>query len=360
MSAMVQPANKVIRYSIGPNCKITLGGEQATFGDLHNSDTVQIVHTAVDEVNPEPLSVSAQRPADGTRRAIVVGNQNYDSRSVTRPAFAAEDAIKVRDTLMGRYQVQPGLVLPLIDENRARLEQSIPEFLGRIGPDGSLIFFFTGRAYKGEDGKAYLALKDFDPGHIAETGLALQWLVDALEKCPAKEKLLVLDCRHAGSGADLAMEPTSEEMFASLAHLPNRGPLKTVTAIASCMRGQRSADLSEKKHGAFGWLLAEGYRATPTKITTIGSSRRNCSDICKNNWRRHRRATEASSADAEAYLARREADAAFGSRQGGHSQVDGHVAQKQVKGKEVEADSKAAERAARGSPNRNSSGVCCC
>ena len=259
LSAMVQPANQVTRYTVGPNCPITFNGEAIKLTDLHNGDNVTVTHTAIDGINPEALSVTVQRPVDATRRAIVVGNQNYDSRSVTRPEFAVEDANLVHKMLVGRYQVPPGQALQLIDENRARLEQAVPEFLGRIPADGSVVFFFTGRAYKSDDGKVYLALKDVDLGRIGETGLALQWLVDALERCPAKEKLLVLDCNHAGSGADLTMEPTTEEMFNSLTHLAGRGPLRTVTAIASCKAGQRSADWTEKRHGLFGWLLAEGY-----------------------------------------------------------------------------------------------------
>ena len=128
-----------------------------------------------------------------------------------------------------------------------------------------MLFFFTGRAYKDDDGKVYLALKDFDFERIGETGLALQWLVDELEKCPAKEKLLLLDCSHAGAGADLAMEPSAEEMLGSLKHLPGRGPLRTVTAIASCKAGQRSVDWPEKQHGLFAWLLAEGYAGQADK-----------------------------------------------------------------------------------------------
>jgi eukaryotic-like serine/threonine-protein kinase len=265
LSAVAQPAGKLTRYAVGPNCPITLNGAAVTLADLHNGDTIDIAHTAIDGNNPEALSVAAQRPVDPMRRAIVVGNQNYDSRSVTRPEFAVDDANLVHKALVGRYQVAPGQDLLLIDENRARLEQSIPEFLSRIGADGSLVFFFTGRAYKSDEGKVYLALKDIDLARIGETGLPLQWLVDALEKCPAREKLLVLDCNHAGSGADLAMEPTSDEMFNSLAHLPGRGPLRTVTAIASCRAGQRSVDWSEKRQGLFGWLLAQGYAGQADK-----------------------------------------------------------------------------------------------
>ena len=156
-------------------------------------------------------------------------------------------------------------VLLLTDEGRARLTQSIPEYLGKITAENKLVVFFTGRAYKDSDGKVYLAPKDFDPARISETGVALQWLVDELEKCPAKEKLLLLDGGHAGAGADLAMEPSSEEMLGSLKAPPGRGPLRTVTAIASCKAGQRSVDWPEKQHGLFAWLVAQGYSGAADK-----------------------------------------------------------------------------------------------
>jgi eukaryotic-like serine/threonine-protein kinase len=265
LNVLCQPENKSTRYNIVAKCQITFNGEPAKLTDLRAGDIVDITHLSIDGRNPEALSVAARRPANPARWAVVVGVQNYDSRSVTRPAFSVEDAKLLQTMLVGRYQVPPGQMLLLTDENRARLEQSLPAYLGRIGPEGSLLFFFTGRAYKADDGKVYLALRDIDLGRISETGLALQWLVDTLEKCPAKDKLLVLDCSHAGVGADLAMEPSPAEMLQSLDHLPGRRPLRTIWAIASCKAGQRSVDLSEKRHGLFGSLLAEGYAGTADK-----------------------------------------------------------------------------------------------
>ena len=80
-----------------------------------------------------------------------------------------------------------------------------------------------------------------------------------MEKCPAREKLLLLDCNREGKGADLASEPSAEEMIGLLKHATGRGPLRTTTAIASCKAGQRSAGWPEKQHGLFAWLVAQGY-----------------------------------------------------------------------------------------------------
>ena len=107
--------------------------------------------------------------------------------------------------------------------------------------------------------RVYLAPKNFDFKRPGLTGLGLQWLVDQLEKCPAKEKLLLLDCSQAGAGTDLAREPSSAEMLQSLKTPPGRAPLRTVWAVASCRAGQRGQTWPSKGHGLFAWCLAEGY-----------------------------------------------------------------------------------------------------
>ena len=108
-------------------------------------------------------------------------------------------------------------------------------------------------------GQVFLAPKDFRSDQPAVNGRPLQWLVDLLEDCPAKEKLLLLDGSHAGSGAEQAAEPSSAEMIRALKRQPNRALLLKVTAVASCRKGQRGLDLPDKEHGLFAWCLAEGY-----------------------------------------------------------------------------------------------------
>ncbi len=145
------------------------------------------------------------------------------------------------------------------DPSSVSLEREVPEFLKLVPADARLIVYFAGHACKDDKGKVYLAPKDFRSDKPEVNGRPLQWLVDLMEECPAKEKLLLLDGSHAGSGAEQPREPSSAEMIAALKRRPNRALLLTVTAVASCQQGQREVELAGKQHGLFAECLVEGY-----------------------------------------------------------------------------------------------------
>ncbi len=134
-----------------------------------------------------------------------------------------------------------------------------------VKPDGRLIVYYVGHALQDAKGQVFLAPKDFRSDQPAVNGRPLQWLVDLLEGCPAKEKLLLLDGSHAGAGAEQAAEPSSAEMIRALKPKPNRSKLLTVTAVASCQKGQRGVELLSKEHGVFALCLAEGYGGAADK-----------------------------------------------------------------------------------------------
>ncbi len=254
-----------ITYIIGSKCKITLGGEPAALDDLRDGDLVDVAHDMPGVQSPEAISVAARRPADPTRWAIVVGCQDFEDRSLGRLEYAVADAKLVREAMTRRYRVPDDQAIIFADESLVRLEQGIPEVLKRIDAKGKLVVYIAGHAYRSPEGVVFFAPKNFDFRRMANAGLPLQWLVDQLESCKAKEKLLLLDCSHAGAGADAAVEPSTAEMLRSLKAPPGRAPLRTVTAVASCRAGQRGADWPDKKHGLFAWLLSEGYAGAADK-----------------------------------------------------------------------------------------------
>lgn len=252
-------------YNIGTSCTITLNGVSVDHHVLCNGDLVEITHLSLDRHNPEVISLVANRPIDRTRWAILITTENYEDNSLTRLEHAVADAILLRDTLIGRHQMASEQVFLLTNENLTRLQQAIPETLSRIGSDAKLIVFLGGHAYQDDDGIVYLAPKNFDFQRMKATGMPLQAIVDAMEKCPAKEKLLLLDCSHAGKGSDLEREPSTAVMLRSLKTPPGRAPLRTVTAIASCSAGQRGVDDLERRHGLFACLLARAYSGEADK-----------------------------------------------------------------------------------------------
>ena len=202
LDVLIEGEDKPTTYIVGPRCKITFDGEPARFGrSARRRPGRYHSRHARRAKRRRPFRWPRGGRSIAPRWAIIIGNQR-----LRRPARSAgwntplADAKLLRDALVGRYQVPADQVLSLTDESLVRLEQSIPDRLGRIGADGKLLVYVAGHAYKDDDGSVYFAPKNFDLKRMGATGLPLQWLVDELEKCPAKEKLLLLDCSHARQG----------------------------------------------------------------------------------------------------------------------------------------------------------------
>jgi hypothetical protein len=249
-------------YLAGPQCNITLGDEAVPFDVLRSGDRVRIEHEAIDAKSQSAISataVAAERSADPTRWALIIAVQNYDDKQLSPLKYALDDAALVADALAKRYRTAAEQLRVLKDPSAVELEQQVADFLKKVGADGRLIVYYVGHACKDDSGQVFLAPKDFRSDQPAVNGRPLQWLVDLLEDCPAKEKLLLLDGSHGGSGTEQAAEPSSGEMIGGLKRKPNRALLLKVTAVASCEKGQRGLDLADKGHGLFAWCLAEGY-----------------------------------------------------------------------------------------------------
>jgi len=252
-------------FAVDPSTKITLGGETVPLTDLRSGDDVDITHDSPDAAKPRALTVAARRSADATRWAILIGIKDYDDATLGKVDYAAADATLLSETLVKRYRVPPNQALVLADANLVRLRQGISSLLERIQPDHKLLVYFAGHALQDADKTVYLAPKDFNKDQMAATGLSLQWLVDSMEACRAKDKILLLDACNAGTGAAASREPSTAEMFESLKPPPGQAALRTVTGVASCSRGQRGHALPAKQHGLFAWALSEGLTGQADK-----------------------------------------------------------------------------------------------
>lgn len=256
---------KDTRYTVGQQCKITLDREPITFEELRVGDTARIEHRAVEATAGQDvinaLSVAAERPRNASRFALLIAGQNYDDKSLTPLTHALDDARTLGEALTRRYQL-PGdrdHVLLLEDPSLQSLK-GFSEWLKKIGPDAKLLVYVTGHAYRDDKGEVYLPSKEFQLQHPDVTGLPLQQLLEQLEACPAKEKLLLLDTCQGGTGADLKAQPSTAEMIQSLKGPPGQAALRTVTAIASCKKGQRGQATADGKAGLFASSLAAAYQ----------------------------------------------------------------------------------------------------
>jgi hypothetical protein len=240
-----------------------LEGDKIELADLRSGDTVDI--TRAKSADAKPISIIARRPADPQRWAIIIANQHYDDSQLTPLEYPLADAQLLSDALVKRYRVPADQSLVFADESLVLLKQSLPNRLERLAPESKLIVCLLGHAYRDDKGAVYFAPKDFNLHQMSANGLPLQWLVDQLEICPAKEKLLLVDCAHAGKGADLQKEPAAADMLRSLAAPAGRAALRTLTAIAGEKSGQRGLDWPDKGHGFFAYHVASGIAGAADK-----------------------------------------------------------------------------------------------
>jgi eukaryotic-like serine/threonine-protein kinase len=250
---------KATRFLVDESTKITLGGETIKLSDLRAGDAVDITHDTPDAVNPRALTVAARRVVEPTRWAVLVGVSQYDDALLGRLAYPAADATLLHETLVKRFGVPANQSLLLTDANQVRMQEGIGSLLERIPADGKLVIYFAGHAWQDADKTVYLAPKEFNKEQAAATGVSLQWLVDRMEQCKAKEKVLLLDACNSGPGIDPQKEPSTAEMFQALKTPPGQAALRTVTGIASCSKGERGSVLPDRQHGLFAMALSEGF-----------------------------------------------------------------------------------------------------
>ncbi|MCC6124571.1 MAG: protein kinase [Pirellulales bacterium] len=253
-----------VSFPVDDECIITLDRDKIAFADLRGGDAVEITR-AKSTAESKPIAIAARRAPDPERWAIVVANRNYDDQNLTRLEYPLADAKLLQDALVKRYRVPVDQTILLGDESLVRLQQTIPTLLQRLTPESKLVVCILGHAYRDDAGAVYFAPKNFELNRTALTGLALQWLVDQLEICPAKEKLLLVDCTHSGKGADLQKQPAAAEMLRTLSAPPGRAALRTITAIAAEKAGQRGLDWPDKGHGLFPYFVAEAYSGAADK-----------------------------------------------------------------------------------------------
>jgi len=254
-----------VTYIIGKRCEITLGGEPVELTDLRTGDIVDVSHDTPDAERPAAVSVSARRPADPNRWALLIATGDYEDISLSKLTHPVADARMFRDVLVGRYRVPPEQALLLVDESLVRLEQGIPALLGKLGEKDKVVLYYAGHAYKNNAGKVYLAPKNYNSLRVDSSGLKLQWLVDQLESCKAGGKLLLLDACNDGTGDDLVRQPSTAAMLETLESPAGMAPLRTVTAVASCSKQQRGKLTADGEHGLFAAMLGQGFAGKADK-----------------------------------------------------------------------------------------------
>lgn len=181
------------------------------------------------------------------KKALVVGINNYHNA----PLYGCcNDADAVAKLLDRNEDGAPNFAIR--KEQDVRTLKDLRRMLRELfsGPSDVALFYFSGHGYLSEEG-GYLVLPDFDDG---EEGLRTKELLEMANASPASNRIIILDCCHAGDIANGGQDQSGPP------------PIKRGTTIlAAC--SEKEVSLERDGHGVFTSLLLEGLRGGAAGIT---------------------------------------------------------------------------------------------
>lgn len=245
----------------------TILNEAAQISDIRKGDSVSVSYQSDGDKGGKASRVDVtRRPEDTDRWAVIIANQAFDSRYLSKIPHSNADGDLIKNTLIKRYFFKPNRILQLEDAKGTELKTELTEYFKDVSKPEQVVVYVATHGYVDANGDVYVAAADFNFDDMKGTGIPLAWIIDAMEACVAEDKILYLDLSHSGSGKDLLSQPSTQEMVETV-----RDRLKTVKVIASCKAKERGLAWSAKRQGLFAYLLAEGFSG---KAETEGDERR--------------------------------------------------------------------------------------
>ncbi len=202
-------------FAVPEETELILNLQPAGLDDLRrqiDSVTLRFQNTA--DGSPAATSIDVHRGSMHDRWAVLIGMEAYNDRSVSALPLGVDDTQLVSDMLVNRYAFDRSRMTLLLDENLQEVRKGLSDALMSVTGQMQLIVYISAHAYLAKDGQVYIALKDYDWDQMEATGLPLSAVIQLVDESDAREKLLLLDLCHTGSGRDLERQPSVEDMLA--------------------------------------------------------------------------------------------------------------------------------------------------
>lgn len=137
------------------------------------------------------------------RRALLIGNENYDDARFGRLPSAQADTWQLRQVLEHRNIGAFGSVRTVADLTADDMRSEIGEFLDGCEADELALLYVSGHGTRlvQASGEFYFVARDSDFDRIAETGVSAGFVNEQLEQCWAPQKIALLDCCRSGGFA---------------------------------------------------------------------------------------------------------------------------------------------------------------
>lgn len=133
-----------------------------------------------------------------SKRALLVATDRYDDEGLRRLTAPAADAAAL-GRVLSRADIAGFDVTLLVNEPHHVVGKAISALYRGSGRGDLALLYFTGHGLKDDAGRLYLATTNTHRDSLLFTALSGQQISDAMEDCPSRQKVLILDCCYSGA-----------------------------------------------------------------------------------------------------------------------------------------------------------------
>lgn len=245
-------------YILDSELDIKLGSESIGLEDFRTGDQVKLSHVFPGQAEPSLQTLDVTRPANRKKWAIFIANETFKDAQISPLDRSIDSATALREKLVTRYAVPEDQMLYCEDFVGVRLQKEIPDWLRQIPADAELYIYLSTRAFAETNKNVYLAAQDSNLEKIDETGIRFDWLIDQLDRCRTKQKLLLLDCTPMDSVSDDA-QVSSEEMIEVVRSTHRGGYPRSLYVLGATRKGQVGTNIAETPLSLFAESLVQGF-----------------------------------------------------------------------------------------------------
>jgi serine/threonine protein phosphatase PrpC len=137
---------------------------------------------------------------DGPRAALVIATTSYQDpglRQLRAPARDAEDLAEV----MSNPEIGAFTVTRVIDGDERQVRRGIDVFLSGRGVGDLVVLYLSCHGVLDRRNRLFFAAADTLKTQLGSTGIPSVWVLEQLEECRARSKVLILDCCFSGAFA---------------------------------------------------------------------------------------------------------------------------------------------------------------
>jgi formylglycine-generating enzyme required for sulfatase activity len=196
----------------------------------------------------------------GHKWAILIGINKYLDSKISSLDYCVSDVRLMEQVLIKQSGYEQKRILVISDDQKEdhlqplffNLSEQIRNWLLNMKEKDTVLVYFSGHGFLDGNMQGYLAPKDCRKSNLSLTAFRTNELKNMLQSCKASQKLLILDCCHAGGNKGDENATSSEEVASTFKKA------KGLITLASCQKKQLSREWKEKKQGLFTYYLAEG------------------------------------------------------------------------------------------------------